>query len=417
MAPQYAPSLRSRLAPLLLLLQTGFIVVFAFYVDIETHSFNTDLTSNFYAEFQDVHVIVFLGFGFLSTFLIRYGFSGVGFNLLVAATATQWAILLNGLESWYHRGKISLNLRSLVVADMCTASALISIGTVLGKTNPVQLTALALLEVTGFVLNEWLLHSLLRVQLLNSIMQLHIFGSLFGLALTWVLYRRGSEQRFEKEKSGYESGLFSMMGSVFMWMFWPSFNSVLVDERTPERHLEVVCGTYLALAAGAVAAAAVAVLLNPEGKLSLVQLQSCIQAGGVAVGVSASAVHQPWEAMTIGFSAAVLSAVGVQYLKVHMLLAHQCQDTRNVLSTHGIPGLLGWTAHLLLQLWDSEDHTMAIRFAVFHLCTLFVTLTLSLLMGIITGILLKWNFWRTPQDKKCFDDQAFWEFPHLAVRK
>lgn len=53
---------------------------------------------------------------------------------------------------------------SLVVAEMCTASALISIGTVLGKTNPVQLILIALLEVTGFVLNGWLLHSLLRVR-------------------------------------------------------------------------------------------------------------------------------------------------------------------------------------------------------------------------------------------------------------
>lgn len=140
-------------------------------------------------EFQDVHVIVFLGFGFLSSFLVRYGFSGIGFNLLVAATATQWAIILNGMESWYYRGKVSITLRrwvmvllllfefsvfdmhtlsnghvySLVVAEMCAASALISIGTILGKTNPVQLTLIALLEVTGFVLNEWLLRSLLRV--------------------------------------------------------------------------------------------------------------------------------------------------------------------------------------------------------------------------------------------------------------
>lgn len=49
MAPHYAPSLRSRLAPLLLLLQTGFIVIYAFYVEIETRSFKTDFTSNFYA--------------------------------------------------------------------------------------------------------------------------------------------------------------------------------------------------------------------------------------------------------------------------------------------------------------------------------------------------------------------------------
>ena len=35
MAPQYAPSQRSRLAPLLLFLQTGFIVVYAFYAELE----------------------------------------------------------------------------------------------------------------------------------------------------------------------------------------------------------------------------------------------------------------------------------------------------------------------------------------------------------------------------------------------
>uniref|UniRef100_A0A674EPG0 Rh blood group, D antigen n=1 Tax=Salmo trutta TaxID=8032 RepID=A0A674EPG0_SALTR len=27
----------------------------------------------------------------------------------------------------------------------------------------------------------------------------------------------------------------------------------------------------------------------------------------------------------------------------------------------------------------------------------------------------KLNFWRPPQDKKCFGDQAFWKFPNLAV--
>lgn len=60
-------------------------------------------------------------------------------------------------------------------------------------------------------------------------------------------------------------------GSVFIWMFWPSFNSILVDDRTPERAAEAVCSTYLALAASAVTAAAVAVLLNPRGTLNLVK--------------------------------------------------------------------------------------------------------------------------------------------------
>lgn len=46
---------------------------------------------------------------------------------------------------------------------MCAASALVSIGAVLGKTNPVQLVVIALLEVSGFVLNGWVLQTLLKV--------------------------------------------------------------------------------------------------------------------------------------------------------------------------------------------------------------------------------------------------------------
>lgn len=52
---------------------------------------------------------------------------------------------------------------SLVVAEMCASSALISIGTVVGKTNPVHLILIALLEVSGFVLNQWILQTLLKV--------------------------------------------------------------------------------------------------------------------------------------------------------------------------------------------------------------------------------------------------------------
>nr|XP_029135390.1 ammonium transporter Rh type A-like isoform X1 [Labrus bergylta] len=386
MAPWYAPSLRSRLAPLLLFLQMGFIFIYGFCTEVESNVSVDGITfRNFYPNFQDVNVIVFLGFGFLSTFLVRYGFSGCGFNVLVSVMATQLAIILNGIESWYYRGKISINLRSLVVAEMCTVSALISIGAVLGKTNPVHLVFIALLEVSGFVLNKWFLQTLLKVQPLNSIMQLHIFGAFFGLMLTWMLYRKGSELPFEKEKSDHKSGLFSMLGTVFLWMFWPSFNSVLVGDAPSGRKLGVVCSTYLALAVSAVTAAAVSVLSSPKGKLNLNHMQSCILAGGVAIGVSMSVVHQPWEAMSIGFIAAIVSTIGYRYLKIHMLLAFQCHDTCAMLSTHGLPGLLGWLAHLVLQLKDCDDHTMGIRFAVVHICTLFITITLSLSMGIITG--------------------------------
>lgn len=50
-----------------------------------------------------------------------------------------------------------------------------------------------------------------------------------------------------------------------------------------------------------------------------IQMQSSILSGGIAVAVSMSAVKLPWEAMTIGFTAAILSTVGARHLKVYNL--------------------------------------------------------------------------------------------------
>jgi hypothetical protein len=46
-----------------------------------------------YGHFQDVHVMIFIGFGFLMTFLRKYGLSAVSLNMLVSVFAIQWHIL------------------------------------------------------------------------------------------------------------------------------------------------------------------------------------------------------------------------------------------------------------------------------------------------------------------------------------
>lgn len=49
---------------------------------------------------MDVHSMMFVGFGFLMTFLRRYGYSSIGYNFIVAAFVLEWALLVRGwLES------------------------------------------------------------------------------------------------------------------------------------------------------------------------------------------------------------------------------------------------------------------------------------------------------------------------------
>lgn len=62
---------------------------------------------------MDVHSMMFIGFGFLMTFLKKYGYSSVGFNFLIAAYVLEWALLVRGwLESSLHdkTGKFEIKL-------------------------------------------------------------------------------------------------------------------------------------------------------------------------------------------------------------------------------------------------------------------------------------------------------------------
>jgi ammonium transporter Rh len=46
--------------------------------------------------FIDVHTMMFIGFGFLMTFLKRYGYGATGLNFLIAAFVLEWSLLVRG---------------------------------------------------------------------------------------------------------------------------------------------------------------------------------------------------------------------------------------------------------------------------------------------------------------------------------
>lgn len=50
----------------------------------------------FITDFQDIQVMIFVGFGFLMTFLRKYGYSATGYSLFLAALVVQWSILMKG---------------------------------------------------------------------------------------------------------------------------------------------------------------------------------------------------------------------------------------------------------------------------------------------------------------------------------
>lgn len=54
--------------------------------------------------------MVFIGFGFLMTFLKKYGYSAVGFNFLLGALTIQWAMICQGFYRLNDNYKIEIGI-------------------------------------------------------------------------------------------------------------------------------------------------------------------------------------------------------------------------------------------------------------------------------------------------------------------
>ena len=125
-----------------------------------------------------------------------------------------------------------------------------------------------------------------------------------------------------------------MWGTVFLWCFWPSFNSIPGAPDTMDRYFAFV-NTYFALCASVLAAYATSIYVTPGRKIMMEHIQNATLAGGVAMGSTASWPIHPCFALIIGAIAGILSVLGCFYIRVIIsVLARDVTDTNKVI-THG----------------------------------------------------------------------------------
>ncbi|CAH3195186.1 unnamed protein product [Porites evermanni] len=301
--------------------------------------------SIYYPMFQDVHVMIYIGFGFLMTFLKKYGYGAVGYNFFIAALITQWGTIISGcFNQIYAEGHshIELSIQSLVTAEFAAATVLITYGAVLGKVSRLQLLVIGVLEIIFYAINELIAVEFLKFSDAGGSIIIHAFGAYFGLALSRTLYTKKALDS-PKEGSNYHSDLFAMIGTVFLWMYWPSFNAALVAPDYVAQHRSVI-NTYFSLAAACVTTFALSPVFQREGgkwRLSMVHVQNATLAGGVAIGTASNMSISPWGALLIGCCAGALSTVGYAYVTPFLTKYTKTHDTCGVNNLHGMPGILG----------------------------------------------------------------------------
>lgn len=326
-----------------------------------------------------IHILAMLlvGFGFLMVFVRKYGYSATTSTYLVVAVGLPMYLMLRASGILCGEPVAPNTIKALLFAEFATASALIAMGAVLGRVRVYQYAILAALLVPAYLLNEWLVLDgglgVTRgfVDTAGSII-IHAFGAYFGLGLAMMLTTR--HQREKPIESDATSDRFAMLGSMVLWIFWPSFCSAIVPiSQMPQ----TVVNTLLSLCGATLSTYFLSTLFR-KGKTSIADMANAALAGGVAIGATCNVVS-PGMAFGIGVLAGALSVVGYVFVQPVLESKFKLVDTCGVHNLHGMPGLMGGLIAIVVVPGVALAQAVGILF----------TVVLALACGLCAGALIK----------------------------
>lgn len=163
---------------------------------------------------------------------------------------------------------------------------------------------------------------------------IHAFGAYFGLGLAMALTQK--EHLDVAVESDDTSDRFSMIGSMVLWLFWPSFCSAVVPAG---QFQQTIVNTVMSLCGATVMTYVLSALLR-KGKPAIADMANAALAGGVAIGATCNLGTTP-VAFGIGLLAGALCVVGYVVIQPRLQAMLKIVDTCGVHNLHGMPGLLG----------------------------------------------------------------------------
>jgi ammonium transporter Rh len=320
-----------------------------------------------------IHIMAMLlvGFGFLMVFVKKYGRSALTATYLLVSVSIPLYFLK---ENFHGIGSSEGLIDNLILAEFAAASLLICAGAVLGRLKMSQYMLLGLLFVPFYALNEWIVLNgglgLITGKVVDTggSIVIHAFGAIFGLGVAASMTTlKEYETPIECDDT---SDRYSLLGSMVLWVFWPSFCAALVAPvdvpRTAVNVILALCGSTIATYFASV---------RLRGKISAADIANATLAGGVAIG-STCDLAVPGTAFAIGILAGAVSTFGFAIIQSRLTDMTKKVDTCGVLYLHGLPGLLGGFAALFV--------VSGINFGA-QLTGILVTVVLAAGSGLISG--------------------------------
>lgn len=337
--------------------------------------------------------MLLIGFGFLMVFVKKYGYSAITGTYLIVGVGIPFYLLIRSTGIISSEAVNPQTIEGFLLAEFAVAAALISMGAVLGRLRVYQYALMAMLMVPLYAVNEWLVLDgglgITKgfVDSAGSVV-IHAFGAYFGLGLAIAMMKKGQTE--QKIKSDPTSDRFSMLGSMVLWVFWPSFCSAIVPSGDFEK---TVVNTVLALCGATVITYVFSSLLR-KGKASIADIANASLAGGVAIGATCNLVSAPI-AFFIGILAGGICVIGYNIIQPKLEKRFNFVDTCGVHNLHGMPGLLGGIAAIFIVPSAIKPQIIGILF----------TVALAFIGGTVSGHIIR----LTGSKEKLYEDSDEFE--------
>jgi ammonium transporter Rh len=264
-------------------------------------------------------------------------------------------------------------IEQFILAEFGAASLLIAAGAILGRIKMHQYIILGLLFIPFYIFNELVVANN-YFGIVSSFVDaggsivIHAFGAIFGISAAISLTTL--KDRETPILTDTVSDKFSLLGSMVLWIFWPSFCAALVPAADIPSS---VVNVFLALSGSTIATYIASVSIR--GKINSADIANAALAGGVAIGATFNhATH--FEATVIGLIAGAISTIGFAIFQEKQEKFHKIVDTCGVSNLHGIPGVFGGFAAIIVVI--GIDVTAQLK-------GILITIVLAIISGLFSG--------------------------------
>lgn len=419
-------------------LQIVIIILFGLFFDIDdllspkvyTEKSNEEI-NKLYQFLIDTNVMIFVGFGLINGFLRKNSWTGSAMTFFIGALGVQLSMLTIGFWRCVFTNEwktIKLNINWILDSDFAAVTTIISYCGVLGKFSVVQYVIMGIIEAIFYGLNIVLFDKKLHAVDVGGSTTVHVFSTFFGLALSWfAFYGDKKSKNNPNQKTSYYTNVFNFLGTLVFWVYWPSINTAIVQGSSRYRG---ILNTYLSLVSSCIGAYVTSGFVH-EGKFGMADIVNATIAGGVIIGGCCNILLYPFGALIIGFCGGAVTTIGYSILSKIFQEKLNLYDVCGILNLHGIPGFLGgiieaivistmssdkWGEGYLDDLTELETRSPS-KQAWFQIAAIFMTIGISSVGGLLTGIILKFGNKCLCQPEEYFDDTYFWSEEEAPMQK